>query len=325
MLNSQMSPLLSIVMPTYNGEKFLTAALESVSDQYNDGVELVIVDDGSSDHTLDIVRGFAGALPIRLITPGRLGNWVAATNLGLREATGNWACFLHQDDLWLPGRLERLRSEMENNQGPLIIHDAMYVGPDGQGLGPWTCPFSEGVVPTNQFIERLLVQNFIAIPSPVFRRNAVIQSGGLNEALWFSADWDLWLRLGAMGPVRFIAETLSAFRIHPASQTAARKLQPDEWEQQLTTVLSHHLESWPITGKLRRSVERVAMVSVAVNSSLSAASRGEPVKPLSVLLQLLALAPSEWRRYLRDSRILQRVMSRLKLQRLSTLNKKPSR
>jgi glycosyltransferase involved in cell wall biosynthesis len=315
-----MRPLLSVVMPTYNGEKYLTAALESVLRQYDNGIELVIVDDGSRDHTLDIVRSFVGTLPIRLITPGRLGNWVAATNLGLRESSGDWACFLHQDDLWLPGRLERLRREMESNQCSLIIHDAMYVGPDGQGLGPWTCPFSEGDVPSDQFIERLLVQNFIAIPSPVFRRDAVLQSGGLNEALWFSADWDLWLRLGAMGPVRVISKTLGAFRIHSESQTAARELQPNEWERQLTMVMADHLEKWPITGKLRRSVERVANLSIAVNSSLSAASRGEPVNLFTVLLQLLTLGPSEWHRYLRDSRIVQRVGSRLKVRRLSSSN-----
>jgi glycosyltransferase involved in cell wall biosynthesis len=312
-----MRPLLSVVVPTYNGEKFIAAALESVREQCDEATELVIVDDGSTDHTLDIVRDFASVLPIRLITPGRLGNWVAVSNLGLREAIGDWVCFLHQDDLWLPGRLARLRTEMESTKSVLIIHDAMYVGPDGQGLGPWTCPFSEGVVPPNLFIERLLVQNFIAIPSPVFRRSAVIDSGGLDEALWFSADWDLWLRLGALGPARFIAETLSAFRIHPASQTAARKVLPHEWEQQLTTVLTRHLQSWPVTGKLRTSVERAAMASIAVNSALSAGSRGEQVKPAEVLYRLLALGPSGWHRYLRDSRIVQRVKSRLKLQRLA--------
>jgi len=304
-------------MPTYNGELFLAAALESVREQQDGGIEMVIVDDGSTDHTLDIVRDFVRVLPIHLITPGRIGNWVAASNLGLREAAGDWACFLHQDDLWLPGRLERIRPEMERAEGALIIHNAIYIGPNGQGLGPWTCPFSQGDVPPNQFIERLLVQNFIAIPSPVFRRNTVIHSGGLNEALWFSADWDLWLRLGALGPVRFIAETLSAFRVHPASQTAARKLQPNEWEQQLTTVLAHHLENWPVTGTLRTSVERVAMASIAVNSALSAASRSERVKPAAVLLQLLALGPSGFHRYLRDSRIVQRVRSRLKVRQLA--------
>ena len=181
--------------------------------------------------------------------------------------------------------------------------------------------FGKAPCRSNLFIERLLIQNFIAIPSPVFRRSAVIDSGGLDEALWFSADWDLWLRLGALGPVRFIAETLSAFRIHPASQTAARKLLPNEWEQQLTKVFAEHLQSWPITGKLRASVERVGMTSIAVNSALAAASRGESTKYSTVLLQLLALGPLGWHRYLRDSRIVQRVQSRLKVQRLEKLEK----
>ncbi len=307
-------------MPAYNGEKFIAAALESVRRQQRDEIELIVVDDGSTDGTLDIVRSFADVLNIQLITPGRLGNWVAVSNLGLREATGEWACFLHQDDLWLPGRLARLWTEMESSDGALMLHNAMFVGPDGQELGPWTCPLPEGSVPPDLFIEHLLVQNFIAIPSPVFRRSAAADSGGLDEALWFSADWDLWLRLGAMGPVRFIGETLSAFRVHPASQTAARKVLPTEWEEQLTTVLARHLQAWPITGGLRISVEHAAQASIAVNSALSAASRGEPMNVSAVVLELLALGPAGWRRYLRDSRIVQRVASRLKAQRIARLS-----
>jgi hypothetical protein len=250
-----------------------------------------------------------------LLTPGRLGNWVAVTNLGLREAAGEWACLLHQDDLWLPGRMKRLRREMESGAGALILHDAVYVGPKGEQLGPWTCPLAEGNVPSNLFVERLLIQNFIAIPSPVFRRAAVMEAGGMDEALWFSADWDLWLRLGALGPVRFVKERLSAFRVHPGSQTAARKLQPKEWDKQLTTVLAHHLQSWPVTGDVRSSVERTALASIAVNSALAAASRGERAEVGATLYKLLALGPRGWHRYLRDSRIVQRVGSRLKVQR----------
>jgi len=300
-------------MPVYNGERFVAAALDSVCQQYRDGIELVIVDDGSTDRTVEIVRDYAEVLPVRLITPERIGNWVAISNIALREARGDWACFLHQDDLWLPGRLTRLWTEMETSNGALIVHNAIFVGPDGKELGSWTCPLSEGDVQPEEFIERLLVQDFIAINSPVFRRKAVLESGGMDEALWFSADWDLWLRLGALGPVRFIAEKLSGFRVHSASQTNKRKLQPNEWEEQLSTVLFHHLNNWPGTGKRRASVERAARVSIAVNSALSASFRGEPTKPLSVFFELLVLGPVGWRRYLRDSRILQRVGSRLKV------------
>ena len=306
-------------MPTYNGERFLAAALGSVVGQH-EGTELVIVDDGSTDRTLDIVHEFAKVLPIRLITPGRIGNWVAISNIGLREAKGDWACFLHQDDLWRPGRLARLRGEMENAKGALVVHDAMFVGPDGQELGPWTCPFSDGTILPDRFTERLLVQNFIAIPSPVFRRSIAISSGGLDESLWYSADWDFWLRLGALGPVRFIAEKLSAFRVHPASQTAAREVLPNEWEQQLKTVLDRHLRDWSVSGSLSGPVGRAAMASVAVNSALSTASRGGQIRPSAVVRALLTLGPSGWHRYFRDSRIVQRVRSRLKAQHLTRLS-----
>jgi GT2 family glycosyltransferase len=307
-----MNPFLSVVMPAYNGQQFIAAALESVRGQYDESIELVIVDDGSEDRTLDIVSDFAKVLPIRLIAPGRIGNWVALSNLGLREARGDWACFLHQDDLWLPGRIARLRGQMEGSECALVLHNSMFVSPEGRNLGPWTCPLPEGDVPSDRFIEHLLIQNFIAIPSPVFRRTVAIDTGGLDEALWFSADWDLWLRLGALGPVHFIAETLSAFRIHPASQTAARELLPNEWEQQLTTVLARHLQDWPVRGERRASVERAARASITVNAALSAASRGESARPLAVLLKLLPLSPTQWHRYLRDSRIIERVGSRLK-------------
>jgi hypothetical protein len=313
-----MNPLLSVVMPTYNGERFIAAALESVRQQQDDGIELIVVDDGSSDRTLNIVGDFAKTLPIRIVTPGRMGNWMAASNIGLREAKSEWACFLHQDDLWLPGRIERIRCEIEKAKGNLVLHNAILVGPAGQYLGPWTCPLQERSVAPIEFIERLLIQNFIAMPSPVFRRSAAIDSGGLDEALWFSADWDLWLRLGAAAPVRFIDEALAAFRVHPASQTAARKTEPGEWGHQLETVLSRHFESWPVTGRRRQSVRRVAAVSVIVNATLSAASRGEPIQRWKAVRSLLALGPSGWHRYLRDSRIMQRVRSRLKLRRLAS-------
>jgi GT2 family glycosyltransferase len=314
-----MNPFLSVVMAVYNGEKFIGAALESVREQYDERIEVVIVDDGSSDRTLDIVHDFASVLPIRVFTPGRMGNCAAAGNVGLRESKGDWACFLDHDDFWLPGRIARLWGEMKSAEGALVLHNAMFVGPDGQRLGPWTCPLPEGVVLPDRFIERLLVQNFIAKASVVFRRSAAIRSGGLDEALWFSNDWDLWLRLGALGPVRFIADTLSAYRVHPASITVAQKLHPGEWEQQLTSVYVRHLQNWAVPGKLRRSVGRVARASIAVNCLLAAVSRGEPVKPLPVLLKLLALGPAGWHRYLRDSRIVQRVKSRLKVQGLKRL------
>jgi len=314
---NSMNPLLSVIIPVHNGERFISAALQSVREQYREGIEVVFVNNSSTDRTLEIVRGFADVLPMRVVTPNSFGDWPATSNFGLREAKGDWACFLHHDDYWLPGRIARLWGEMDSAKGALIIHNAKFVDPDGEELGPWTCPLSEGDVPSEQFVERLLIQNFIAIPSPIFKRKAVLESGGFDEAYWACGDWDLWLRLGELGPVRFVAETLSAYRVHPASITVARKRPPHEWERQLTAVLDHHLKHFAQQGGHSNSVESVARASVAVNGALSSAFLGEPVNVSAALLKVLALGPLGWRRYLRDSRIVQRLRSRLKLRRLT--------
>jgi GT2 family glycosyltransferase len=312
------NPFLSVILAVHNGENFVAATLESVRMQHNDEIEVVFVDDASTDRTLEIARNFAESFPMRIITPGRNVGVAAATNIGLREARGEWACLLDHDDLWLPGRIARLWGEMKSTKCALVLHNAMIINPDGQRLGPWTCPLSEGDVPPDQFIERLLVQNFIAKLSPVFRLRDALDTGGVDESIIVCYDWDFWLRLGSLGPVRFIAETLSAYRVHPTSLTVSRKLAPNEWEQQLTIVLDRHLSKWTGTGKRRASVERAARASITVNSSLIAATRGEPAKPLAVFLQLLSLGPAGWRLYLRDSRIVQRLSPRLKLLRSKT-------
>jgi GT2 family glycosyltransferase len=310
-----MPALLSVVMPTFNGERFVAAAVQSVLAQHDPDLELVVVDDGSSDGTVELVERLTRGTPTRLLQPGRLGNWVAASNLGLREARGEWACFLHQDDLWSPGRLARLRAELPRTSGAVLLHDARYVDSAGATLGDWTCPLPGGDVASDQVIERLLVQNFIAMPSPTFRRTAALEQGGLDERLWFSADWDLWLRLAASGPARFLPEKLAAFRLHPESQTSARPIEAGEWTAQLTAVLDRHLARWPVTGARRRRVERAARASVTANATLAAAARGLPTRFAPLLLQLAALGPGGWRRYLRDSRIVERVGARLELRR----------
>lgn len=97
-------PWLSVIVPTYNGAAYLAQTLASIECQVDGNIEVIAVDDGSSDATLAILNAYSSRLPIRTIRRGRIGNWVANTNFGLAEARGEYVSFLHQDDLWLPGR-----------------------------------------------------------------------------------------------------------------------------------------------------------------------------------------------------------------------------
>src|SRR6267378_4475041 len=215
-------PWLSIVMPVWNGERYLREALESIRQEGTGGYEVIAVDDGSSDRSPEILREWERHLPLRHVARERGGNWVAATNAGLREARGDYVCFLHQDDLWLPGRLAAIRQEARHAPA-LILHPAVFIAADGSRLGTWRCPLPAGEVEPPLFAERLIVQNFIAIPAPAFRREAALALGGMDEALWYLADWDLWLRLGSQGAIRYLTSALAAFRVHPSSQTIVPK------------------------------------------------------------------------------------------------------
>lgn len=305
-------PWLSVVMPTYNGERYVAAALESVCREDDPGVELVVVDDGSTDRTREIVEGYARRAPVRLIAGRHTGNWVASTNAGLRSASGRLACILHQDDLWLPGRAARVRAASAGGDARLIVHPAVFIGEDGGVLGRWTCPLREPSVPAGEFLERLLVQNTIAIAAPTFDRRAALASGGLDESLWYTADWDLWLRLGAPGPVRFLREPLAGFRVHDESQTIARPTTRDELLAQMRIVFERHLPRLDAPRAVVEAVRHAAEFSMRLNASLAAAARGAERLPAWELARGFArLGVRGGRRYLRDSRIVERVRARL--------------
>ena len=298
-------PWLSIVMPVWNGERYLTEALQSIRQQGGSGFEVIAVDDGSTDSSPRILHSWEDLLPLRVVRRERGGNWVAATNVGLREARGVYACFLHQDDLWLPGRLGALEREAAYEPA-LILHPALFVGPDGKRLGEWRCPLAAGEVDPAFFAARLLVQNFVAIPAPAFRRDAALQNGGLDEALWYTADWDLWLRLASAGRIRYLRSAFAAFRVHSASQTVVRN-DLAERRRQLEAVLERH------GAKASAGIRRAARFSLEVNVALAALAGGArpPWRPLLAALSRLGLAGTI--RYLRDSRISERVGARLRL------------
>ncbi len=306
------APWLSVVMPTYNGGAFLAAALESVCAQQAGGdFEVVAVDDGSEDGTVALLEAYSSRLPLRIVRRARIGNWVASTNHGLSIARGEYACLLHQDDLWMDGRLRALRAALDGApEAALVVHPSWFIDVRGARLGRWRCPLPPGRVDRALVLERLIVQNFLAVPAPLFRREKALEAGGMDESLWYTADWDLWLKLSTGGAVVHHPEPLAAFRIHPASQTARRSEGGEDLRRQLETVLRRHL---PAAAGADRRLASVAEFSVELNLALAGGLHRRRAPWGKLGAGFLALGPSGWRRYLRDSRIAERVGARLRL------------
>jgi glycosyltransferase involved in cell wall biosynthesis len=310
------SPWISVIMPTYNGAEYLTAALDSVRAQGDDGIELVIVDDGSTDDTRDIARSYARHIDVKLICEAHCGNWVAGSNLALRASRGDFVSFLHQDDLWEPGRLAVLRRMVRGNPGAsLYLHPAYFIDGEGRRIGLWRCPLGNGrrrTLGSRTVVSRLLVQNFVPMPAALFRRDAAMVVGGMDERLRYAADWDFWLKLASTGPTAYSPTPLSSFRIHGASQTfKISNESPCALRDQLREVLEANWNRYADSLGIHPSRHRVALYSIEVNSRLAAHYHGGPI-PWSLAARFLRLGPMGWHIFLSDSRILERIAARLR-------------
>ncbi len=306
---------LSILMPTYRGERYVAQALESVAVQSDDDIELLVVDDGSDDRTLDIVRRFESRIPIRILEGARRKNWVASTNLALRAASGEFACMLHQDDGWAPTRIARVRAAFAAHpEATWLVHASSFVDSHGARVGAWNLPFDRTTVRVGPgtFVERLLVQNFLAIPAPVFRTRDALAIGGLDESLWYTADWDLWLGLAARGEALLLGDELTWFRIHGESQTITRSGDAASLREQMTRVLERHLARAELAPLDRDEVRRAARLAIEVNVALASLAHGRPPSMRELASAIAAGRVRGSRRMLRDSRIVDRVTARLR-------------
>lgn len=310
------SPWLSILLPTYNGEAYLASTLDSILVQGDDNTECIAVDDGSSDRTLAILDSYRDRLHIR-IERRTQGNWVSNTNHALALARGAYACFLHQDDLWLNGRL-RIMKQL-TGQFPEVgffLHPSLFLDENGNRVGVWNCPLPPHphIVEAGGMMEKLLVQNFISIPAPIFRRELALSAGGMDEALWYTADWDLWLKISSNSRTIYHPQPLSAFRIHSHSQTLTRSARLKEFREQHEIVLRRHFESWNAGAAIKEQVFKAAVFSIKVNTTLAGAiHHRRTLEWFRLTLDFLTLGPAGWRHYWENSRIWERASARLKI------------
>jgi glycosyltransferase involved in cell wall biosynthesis len=304
-------PWLSVIIPSYNGNRWFAAALQSVVAQNDRGIEVILVDSSDTDESLAIADDFYSRLAVRTYRRPDLSSWMAKTNFAVEQAKADWICMLHKDDLWLPNRCSKVSEWLAADPASVMhLHSADIIGDAGKRLGTWRCPLPSGgaPVPAPVMLERLLIQNFIAVPTPTIRRAAYLKVAGLDEQLWYTADWDLYLKLLSTGNVYYHADPLACFRVHRDSLTMSGSRNAGDFRSQMETVLDRHI------GRLTArhdETRRLALASINVNVALAAAGEGRPAQLIKASTALCALGPQEIFRYFRNSRIIERAYPRL--------------
>jgi hypothetical protein len=304
-------PWLSVVIPSHRGELWINSSLKSIAAEAVPGIEVLLIDSSPTRTTLDMAASFADRLNLRIFERRDLDSWHVKTNYGVEIAASQHVCWLGVDDVWMPGRARAVRGWIEASpNSPLQLGASVIIDRNGRQLGHWRCPLPADIALAADFVtERLLIQNFVAAPAPVFRRDAWLDSGGLDSSLWYTADWDIWLKLAAAGPVYYHDEATIGFRIHGSSLTMTGSNDISDFKDQMRTVLERHL---PRLSGSAKPVEAAAVASIAVNAALASASAGEYRALGPAAWGVLRLGPAGAARYWKHSRLADRLWPRLR-------------
>ncbi len=207
------SPLVSVIIPTYNSVQYVVAAVQSVLAQTVKELEIVVIDDGSTDDTEAVMRGYGS--PVRYIRQQNSGVAVAR-NRGIEESRGRYIAFLDADDTWFPHKLERQLAALDERPAYGVCYSAFTVV--DSDLEPLFINRSKRV---GSALEDLLLRGNIvgSICTVIGERTLFEKVGGFDTALSQCADWDMWVRLAELTDFLYIDETLVTYRQHGANMS----------------------------------------------------------------------------------------------------------
>lgn len=247
----------SVVIPCYNAERYIGATLRSVLAQGLPDMEVIVVDDGSSDGSADLVRrGFPGVTLLRQANQGV----AAARNHGIEHATGDWIAFVDADDIWLPDKLTAQLALLQANPDARIAYTA------------WQVWHSTDPEPTPELLAQLaaragdqarwagasgwiypeLLLDCVVWTSTVLAQRTLLRElGGFDAGLRIGEDYDLWLRASRVTPILRVPRPGALYRLHPASITKGAPARNHKGE-----VVGRALQRWGYVSPDGRSASR---------------------------------------------------------------------
>ena len=216
--------LVSVVIPVFNAERYLREAIDSVLAQEGVNVEIIAIDDGSTDGSPDILATYEGRIVCRRQTNS---GQAMAMNEALKLATGEYVAYLDADDVCLPDRLSAQVRYLQSYPHIDLVYTATeYIEADGRSMGV------KRVNPPDPL--RLLFLNDVP-HSTVMHRRAALDRVGVFDASYLNHDWDLWVRFSESSRLGFIPTPLVRYRVHPTnvSRTRRRALNHHRWARMI--------------------------------------------------------------------------------------------
>lgn len=203
----------SVIIPTYNSAKYVVEAVESVLAQTYKDFEVIVIDDGSTDETEQVMRRYQ--TPVRYIRQQN-GGVAVARNRGIAESCGKYVAFLDADDTWLPHKLER-QLEALRQQSPHRACYSAFTVVDSE-LNPMGISRSQR---QGKALEDLLMRGNVigSICTVVCERSLFENIGGFDPELSQCADWDMWVRLAAKTEFLYLDEPLVTYRQHGSNMS----------------------------------------------------------------------------------------------------------
>ncbi|OGB33428.1 MAG: hypothetical protein A3F78_22320 [Burkholderiales bacterium RIFCSPLOWO2_12_FULL_61_40] len=294
-------PLVSVVMPAYNARPFIEESIASVLSQDYPSIELIVVDDGSSDGTTEAVARWGDR--VKVIRQTNAGP-AAARNRGIAQAQGEFLAFLDADDVWLPGKISlQVQYLQDHPEVGVVFGDFLHwhAQTDGSFLRPPTPPEPNphcAIEPAQSgwIYTDLLLDSTICIITAMVRRSVVQTVGGMDEALATGEDYDFWLRVSRQFRVHRSHCPLACYRLHAGGTTKVPRREDNEYKV-LLRALSAYGPVGPDHVAVPAGALRARLYKLCFNHGYFHFRKGDPRVAQSAFSKALhhaPLSPKAW-------------------------------
>ena len=233
-------PLVSVVVTCYNYGRYLKDCLDSILAQTYKNIEIMVVDDGSTDNTAEVSKAFTKLPNLKYIHQRNAGQ-SHAKNVGIKNSTGEYIAFLDADDRWCPEKLKKQMSCFDNPDIGVVYCRAKYLDENDREFAyDMTAKYLQPR--RGRVTEWLIFDNFVQFSSSVVRQECFKRFGTFDETLKMGIDWDLWLRISTAYQFEYVDERLFFYRMGHSGQMSKNM---DERNRCSDLIMKKFLASYP--------------------------------------------------------------------------------